>query len=623
MTRRPRATALLAVSLLVLALGACTYAVSAMMSKLAQTPAVALPTAGTAGAAGVAPRGAPAFASPAAQKLAAGAAAPSSSPGLVPVPGSASFADTLLPGSSVVTGEPSLLLGGDGRVVVTGPTGIGHPSTISASPAWVSADRGRSFRGPIPTETGGQTAAGIGGGDSDIIADHQGDLYLTNLWLGNTTMAVSTDAGDSWTQLPVGHLSPADDRPWLAYDPTSDALYMAWDGFDGIHVGKTLLRAATRGTAAAPPSGLVFLQDVVAVPEVIASGTPAGSTARECVCPPGTIAVDPRGGVHVAFSSQFGLGVASSSDGGLTWSTAYVPDSGDGKAQDLANNFQVLRSDSAGNLYVVWSRAGARGDVVLLSWLVAGATTWHAPVSVSISASGLFGTLAVAAPGSVDIAYYGTDDFPGDPNSAPAATRWDVYMTQLRDLFSSSPTALVTDVYQRVHTGAISTGGITGGADRSLGDFFSLAVDDQGLACMVTAVGDAGSGTTLHYLHQTSPLVPAAPAVANDASPSTTPPSGGGAAAAYPAALPTYPPQTSLVPGPSGAAAPAPAGEGAPGSVPPTPTPGQLPDIVALSRPDAREPARAPTAVPLYLPVVLLLAVPAVLGALLVRRRRR
>ena len=625
MIRRLTATTVLLVSLLACALGGCAYAVSAMMSKLAQTSGPALSLPRPAGTAVNAARdaGLPVASRP--LQVVAGAASPPA-PGPTPQLGTTGFADTSLPGSSVVNGEPSLLLAAGSNVVVTGPSGIGHSSTVSASPAWISSDGGRSFRGPVSTETGGQDATGIGGGDSDIVADKHGNLYVTSLWLGNTSMAVSSDGGSTWTALPIGHLTPADDRPWLAYDHTSDALYMAWDGFDGIHVAKAVLRGAATGTAAAPLSGLVFAQDVVAVPEVASPSSPTESSVRDCACPPGTMAIDPQGGVHVAYDSQFGLGIASSDDGGLTWSLAYVPDSGDGKTQDLGNNFQVLQSDNQGNLYVVWSRAGGDGDVVFVSWLRAHTTTWHEPMSVSVTASGLFGTLAVPGPGVVDIAYYGTNDYPGDPNAAPAKTSWDIWITQLRDVFGSNPTALVADIYQNVHMGSISTGGLGGAADRSLGDFFSIAVDGSGMLGIATAVGETGPGTTLHYLYQTSPLVPAGPAsAAVTAAPIATPSAG---VPAYPYAYPysTPAPQAgsvSLSPPPAVATVPGNGQAADAGTAAATPPPAPPPDIVALSRGGSRAPASPPTAVPLYLPIVLLLAVPAVLGALLLRLRRR
>jgi hypothetical protein len=474
------------------------------------------------------------------------AAGPTAAPVTRPAP-ALRVATTKLPGSSIAAFEPSMTTDSKGVIYVTAPSSIGHSPTVSNSPLWKSTDGGASFQGPISTESAGQTASGIGGGDSDIVVDGQDNLYLTSLWLGNTSMSMSTDGGNTWVEAPVGHPSPVDDRPWFAYDPVNDALYMTWDGGDGIHVGKAALRTVASGTAAAPASTLVFAQDVVAVPEVGYTGTPAGSVARECVCPPGTMAVDSSGGVHVAFSSQNGVGIATSTDGGLTWNSTYVPGTATGKAPDLGNDFQWLRADGAGNLYIVWTQNVGGGQQVFMSWLQRGATDWQRPTRISTTKDGLFGTLAVVSPGAVDLAYYGTNDTGGDANSAASGTTWDVHLVQAQDLFTA-PTFVDNVALSAVHTGSIDTNGLSGAADRSLGDFFSLIIDPHGMAGIVTATGNASSGTTLTYIRQTAPLTlqSAAPSPANSAggpattSGGSTSTSGGSITAAQPAQVPQH-----------------------------------------------------------------------------------
>lgn len=472
------------------------------------------------------------------------------SPGLPPVGvASVQTRSTVLPGSEIVRGEPSLAFDSTGVIYVVAPTGLGHAPTTPASPLWRSTDGGSSFQGPSSTQTGGGAVPELGGGDADIVVDGFDAVYVTNLWLGNTTMAVSTDQGNTFTQLPVGHLTPVDDRPWLAYDSVNDALYMAWDGGDGLHVGKTLLRSVTTGTQAAPAGGLLFAQDVVAVPESILAGTPAGAVARECVCPPGTITVEPSGAVDLAYSSQNGLGIARSTDGGLTWNSTYVPGSATGSAQDLDDDFQVLRSDAAGNLYVAWSQAAGAGVQVYFSYLQRGATAWHAPVRVSTTKDAVFGTIVPVSPGIADIAYYGTNDFGGDPNSAGSAS-WDVYLAQAQDVFRSG-VVVTADVYPAVHTGAIDTAGLGSGTDRSLGDFFSIAIDKAGMAGIITAVGNVAQGVKLQYIRQTGPFTvgtaPTSPAPIGLSVPPSTP-------------VPYIPPVGPLVaaqqPAPAAAAAP-------------------------------------------------------------------
>jgi hypothetical protein len=417
------------------------------------------------------------------------------------------FSHVGLPGSAIVTGEPSLALDPDGAIYVTGPTSIPHDPSISGSPLWKSTDGGLHFTGPVATGTAGLTAAEFGGGDSDLVFDSNGVLYLVSLWLGNSQIAVSTDKGASFVAQPLAHVTPVDDRPWITHDPVTDSLYLVWDGGDGLHVGRTLLRDKTAGTPAHEVGSLLFAQDVVAVPETPVGGSAVpdgGGITRQCVCAPGTIAVDPAGNVFIAYSSQLGMAVATSRDQGLTWTQSVVPHTATGSAFDLGYVFQTIRSDGDGNLYLTWSQGPAEGPIhVYFSYLPSGASTWHEPIRVSTTKNAVFGTLATFPNRSnaVDIAYYGTDDFVGQPNTASESTRWNLYLAQSLDPLGGGP--FVTKVaLPAVHDGAIETGGLGGAADRSLGDFFGLVVDPNGLADIVTAVGNVESGTTIQFVHQ-------------------------------------------------------------------------------------------------------------------------
>src|SRR5207248_4453402 len=133
---------------------------------------------------------------------------------------------------------------------VTAPRGL-LSITGAGSPVWISTNGGRSF-----TQTATPPNA-VAGGDTDIVTDPAGNVYQTDLWLGNTAMAVSTDHGQTWATNEWGHLQAGDDRPWFAYSPSDQNMYLAWDGLDGIHVARTNV-----GPPAGPDGGLIFPQDV-------------------------------------------------------------------------------------------------------------------------------------------------------------------------------------------------------------------------------------------------------------------------------------------------------------------------------------------------------------------------
>jgi hypothetical protein len=320
-------------------------------------------------------------------------------------------------------------------------------------------------------------------------------------------MRVSTDHGQTWISNEVGHSSPGDDRPWLAYSAKDQSLYVVYDGLDALHVARASL-------AAGPLGGIAFVQDVPAVPECLIGGqflvrnnkdklklanpcyAGAPVTIRQCVCPPGGIAVDPTtGSVYITYSRQNGaagggVGVARSDDLGLTWSYFSIPGTGStGSAFDTEWNFAPVKVDTQGNVYVTWGEL--RNESVQIRFAVSRdhAQTWSKPGTVSTTSdTNVFPTMDLVAPGSVDIAYYGTTT-PGDPNAVNAV--WNVYVARGTDALSSgSPTFTPRVAVAGIHTGAIESSNET--SDRSLLDFFQLVVDASGKANIIYTAGQQG-----------------------------------------------------------------------------------------------------------------------------------
>ena len=411
----------------------------------------------------------------------------------------------LLPGSDTF-GEPSLNRAA-GILYVTAPRGVLTSSTTDQpSPVWLSTNGGASFQGPIVPSFGGVSQP-LGGGDTDIISDASGNVFQTDLWLGDTTMRVSTDHGQTWVSNELGSSSPGDDRPWLAYSAKDQSLYVVYDGFDALHVGRASL-------AAGPLGGIAFAQDVPAVPECLIGGqflvrnnkprvklanpcfAGAPVTIRQCVCPPGGIAVDPTtGSVYITYSRQNGgaagggVGVARSDDLGLTWSVFSIPGTGStGSAFDTEWNFAPVKIDSLGNVYVAWGEL--LGGSVKIRFAVSRdhGQTWSNPVTVSTStATNVFPTMDLVASGSVDIAYYGTTT-PGDPNAVNAT--WNVYLARSTNALSASPSFAPAMAVAGIHTGAIESS--NGTSDRSLLDLFQVVVDGGGKANIIYTAGQLG-----------------------------------------------------------------------------------------------------------------------------------
>jgi len=89
--------------------------------------------------------------------------------------------------------------------------------------------------------------------------------------------------------------------------------------------------------------------------------------------------------------------------------------------------------------------------------------------------SNVFPWVAADANGHVAIAWYGAD-LVGNSNTISA--NWNVYVTETVNGHASAPVFTLSQATDHVnHTGSISTGGLTGSSDRSLADFFQIAID--------------------------------------------------------------------------------------------------------------------------------------------------
>src|SRR5207245_1055488 len=104
-------------------------------------------------------------------------------------------------------GEPSIAIDSAGRLFVTAPQAIGN-ITGGGSPVWNSTTSGTTWSAPVVP-----TGDPISGGDTDLAVDAADNVFQTDLWLGNTAMAVSSNHSASFVANEYGHTQPGDDRP--------------------------------------------------------------------------------------------------------------------------------------------------------------------------------------------------------------------------------------------------------------------------------------------------------------------------------------------------------------------------------------------------------------------------
>jgi hypothetical protein len=155
-----------------------------------------------------------------------------------------------------------------------------------------------------------------------------------------------------------------------------------------------------------------------------------------------------------------------------------------------------LTTDQAGNVYVVW--VDANNNNVYLSTLTTAGNSWSAPLQVNGNPANtnIMPWAIAGTAGTVDIVFYGTGTR-GDPNSFPswlnnrqAATmvKWFPYFVQVQ---SATTTPTIYQVQASEHPtdyGQICTQGLgctISGGDRTLADFFSVAVDLNGAAHII------------------------------------------------------------------------------------------------------------------------------------------
>jgi hypothetical protein len=144
----------------------------------------------------------------------------------------------------------------------------------------------------------------------------------------------------------------------------------------------------------------------------------------------------------------------------------------------LGNLFPALAVDHFGYVYAVWSD----NTDIYYSYSRTHGTSWSPAIRVTQNTSqsgksNLFPWVAADANGHVAIAWYGADQA-GNSNTVPLTTKWNVFVAESVNAHAIAPVFTFSQATDHVnHTGQISTGGFFGSSDRSLADFFQIAID--------------------------------------------------------------------------------------------------------------------------------------------------
>jgi len=371
--------------------------------------------------------------------------------------------------------EPGIDVAPDGTLYVNAPVGLF--STIPGSPSDVfRSDNGGTSWTKLPASLKANLP---GGGDSDIAVSADGTLAETDLWLGSSTVATSSDKGQTWLANPLqGELGS--DRQWVTATSGGRVYHVVHQIPTGLWVSRSV------------DGGLTYPQHNLAASVLDQTG---------CICPPGNMVSedggltgDKVGGVYS--TSTGGVGFYRSVNGGLTFTNTSP---GPASSATTSNAFPSVADGGNGKLAVVWE-ADTGSSTVWLNTSNDFGATWGTPRQIVTSGTSLYPWVAYQG-SKIAVSLYHTSAS-GNPGSVSSSAQWFESFLESTDggaTFSALQTADPTVV----KTGPVCTDGINCSSDRELGDFQQVAIDGAGHAVMSYCRSiDNNSNTEIRFVKE-------------------------------------------------------------------------------------------------------------------------
>ncbi len=436
-------------------------------------------------------------------------------------PGTATYTPNeslCIPGSG---GEPSMVIDSQGTIYIESIRGV--PGGLDLWRWYGAVDGPANEDGTLPFKYEGQpdgcgitpfvsqacSTAGVapGGGDGDLAFNAPDpvsgvpNLAVVSLSAAEVTASHSTDRGDSYSTInPAVAELPFDDRMWIAGVDDSLDVYMEYHDFgttsqilmqrsnDG---GETYLAASgavmspTMELSDGPPSG-----NIAGRPAVDRSSCSSNGNVYQIWVGPDNPTDNAQN--SSAYFNAAWVGVASGvslSNPAISFTDYKIWSCGAGSTcptgVGLGNLFPSIAVDNFGYVYAAWSD----NSTIYYSFSTNHGQSWSPAMAVNqgttVGKSNVFSWIAADANGHVAIAWYGADQA-GNSNALPATTNWNVYVGESVNGHAPTPVFTQTMISDHViHKGTISTGGLTGNADRSLADFFNSAIDPLHLVNVV------------------------------------------------------------------------------------------------------------------------------------------
>ena len=361
--------------------------------------------------------------------------------------------------------EPIVVVADEGWVYVAAQDAKGGPPWF-----WASQDGGRTWRSARPSSQSG--------GEVDMAWGPRGMVYYTQLGPQGNVVSVSRDRGQSWTSTPIQSLTTQYfDREWVAVDPQGSA-YIVARQFGSL--GQDTWAQSSRSD----DGGVTFL----------AQGRVWDAT-REPGGGNGNL-VWHAGGLLIPYVCRDvqGVCVATSRDRAQSWTQALVVE----RDVRTDNVYPVAAAAEGGRLLVTWSDASDGRLAVWVASSTDGGRSWSRPWKASADDESATMPWLATGGGRAWLVYLSTPTAlqAADERAAegalwtPMAARLDAGAQQVAE---RGP--VMGPVHEGVMSKPVGQGG--GTFDRSFGDFFTAAVDRNGklLVALVQTMG--GRGDTL------------------------------------------------------------------------------------------------------------------------------
>ena len=330
---------------------------------------------------------------------------------------------------------------------------------------------------------------GPGGGDTDVVADDQGNIYFIDLEaLVNLGTSVSNDRGNTWRKNPAAVQNAAVDRQWYAVDngttgaADDNTVFMA---FHTLAVGTFIYSSPGSKGSSDPVGGLVWQSSSAKSPAPLANDASCGQLRFDRVRRNLLYACGEGNHVRITIGH-----VNPGQRTGIEYHNVNAPASPGGG--DVGHLFPSVATDAAGNIYAAW--IDENDSNVYYSYSTDEGATWSTPVKVNgaPSVTNEFLWAQGGDPGTVVLAWLGTEAS-GTPDSYPSwkvdpqgstAIKWFGYVSTITAAASKKPVLAQQRFTEKpMHYGQICNQGtlcVATGGDRTMADFFGFNLDREG-----------------------------------------------------------------------------------------------------------------------------------------------